>query len=331
MKRLATLSAAAILAGTSLAGAQTLFIVPQAPGEAPGIGSARPGAGMAAPVDRSSQRSVLREQMRREGFRDIRISDAMFVVRASTPDGREVVMVVQPLEDATQPLAGMPDVVSPRSRLAENPPNMAEPGSELAFEGRPETGPTVGVDSSMQRAGEGADMAAADQGRDLPERVNPNAGVAGIDAGAGPLPDPAMRDLPPPDEITGATGEADAAGDGGTPVMASEIVRTELRRRGFSDIGDWRLENGAYTGTADWYGEEVDLRVNARTGDVLQPSSMQPSQARRMLRSQGFTEIRNLRREGDVIRADASRDGVRYRIELDPWQDRIEDASREAG
>ncbi len=124
------------------------------------------------------------------------------------------------------------------------------------------------------------------------------------------------------------TEEMDTTGAvSGTDMLGAARVRSELRTRGFSNISDWAEENGTYTATADWYGEQVDVKVDARTGDVLQPSTMQPGQVRAFLDERGFGNVRDIRQGDGMIEARADRGGTSFQVQIDPRQARIEDFS----
>jgi hypothetical protein len=80
---------------------------PQAPPSSVASGDARPGGGGAqdaAPL--TPER--LREQLARAGFREVRILDAAYLVRAVTQDGQTVVMMVNPPTMAAGLPGGVP-------------------------------------------------------------------------------------------------------------------------------------------------------------------------------------------------------------------------------
>jgi hypothetical protein len=67
---------------------------------------------------------------------------------------------------------------------------------------------------------------------------------------------------------TGSIGQSGAAG------MSAGQVRSMLQDRGFSNIENLKREGGTFTASADWQGEQVDLSINARTGEITEPASL---------------------------------------------------------
>lgn len=62
--------------------------------------------GSAAGASRFQDRAALRRQLRRSGFRSIRILDTSYLVQAQTPDGRAVLMMVDPPQAALLAISG---------------------------------------------------------------------------------------------------------------------------------------------------------------------------------------------------------------------------------
>lgn len=71
---------------------------------------------------------------------------------------------------------------------------------------------------------------------------------------------PVLAQAPEPD--------AAAVGPETIPDLDEGIVRILLTAEGFETVGDLAKEDGAYTGTATRDGEEVAVRVDAKTGEV---------------------------------------------------------------
>lgn len=83
-----------------------------------------------------------------------------------------------------------------------------------------------------------------------------------------------------------------------------------------SDIEDLERSGNRYEATADWYGEEVDVVVDARVGVVLEPKEMERSQIRVKLQDEGWEEV-EVERDGGSFQAVAERDGTEYRLYID--------------
>lgn len=92
--------------------------------------------------------------------------------------------------------------------------------------------------------------------------------------------------------------------------MTDTQLETVLRARGYSDIQGMQRDGEVYRiERAQRYGEEVsDLRIDAVTGQV-HDEQLTEGQARSMLRQRGFSEVTEIRREGDMIHARGTRAG----------------------
>ena len=103
-----------------------------------------------------------------------------------------------------------------------------------------------------------------------------------------------------------------------TPGLVSQDqIRSHLHSRGFSNISGLAQDGSTYTGMADWYGEQVDFRVDGRNGFVIEPSHITPSQVRTMLNEQGWDSVGNLQQQGTSYRVQATRNGTSYNLWID--------------
>jgi hypothetical protein len=103
-----------------------------------------------------------------------------------------------------------------------------------------------------------------------------------------------------------------------TPGLVSQDqIRSHLHSRGFSNISSLTQDGNTYTGMADWYGEQVDFRVDGRNGFVIEPSHITPSQIRTMLNEQGWDTVGNIQQQGTSYRVQASRNGTSYNFWID--------------
>lgn len=57
-------------------------------------------------------------------------------------------------------------------------------------------------------------------------------------------------------------------------------MREYLQSRGFSAISNLRRDGSFYTGTAQWHDQQVDIRVDARNGLIVEPEQYLQSQLR---------------------------------------------------
>ena len=85
-----------------------------------------------------------------------------------------------------------------------------------------------------------------------------------------------------------------------------------------------------YTGTADLFGEQVDLRVDARTGLVLQPFALDADQVATMLDQQGWN-VRDVREQGNTVGVLAQRNGRTFDLQVDPKTGRIMNVDQHGG
>ncbi|MBJ6126812.1 hypothetical protein [Microvirga splendida] len=189
---LATLATALVIGSASVAVAQGN----QQSGQGQGSGGQQQ-FGQSSNANRFEGRSALRQQLRQLGFQNIRILDTAFLVQASTPDGRTVLMMVDP------------------------------PGSVGLIAVQP--GQRQGGQSGQQGQRSG---------------MNQGQGMSG-------------------------------QGSGSSQSMMSESqVRSMLQQRGLTNIQSLQREGDRFTAVADWQGEQVDISVNAVTGEITQPGSL---------------------------------------------------------
>ena len=96
-------------------------------------------------------------------------------------------------------------------------------------------------------------------------------------------------------------------------------MRTTLRARGYSDLSDVERDGDTFkVGSAKRYGEEVsDLRVNARTGQVRDESRLSEDQAKTLLRDRGYSDVSDVNRDGDTIRAKAKQGDREVNLRID--------------
>ena len=125
----------------------------------------------------------------------------------------------------------------------------------------------------------------------------------------------ALAQAPQPAMQQGAQqGQAAQAG-----VMSEDVMRTTLRARGYSDLSDVERDGDTFkVGSAKRYGEEVsDLRVNARTGQVRDESRLSEDQAKTLLRDRGYSDVSDVDRDGDTIRAKAKQGDREVNLRID--------------
>jgi|GEM_PF-1865935 len=101
----------------------------------------------------------------------------------------------------------------------------------------------------------------------------------------------------------------------GDEYLDQSEIEDRLEDRDFSDISV-EFADGQYTGTATWWGEEVDLRVDARTGRVLEPNRMTESQIQNKLEDEGYENVSEVREAGSEYTARAERFGEETEVRV---------------
>lgn len=105
------------------------------------------------------------------------------------------------------------------------------------------------------------------------------------------------------------------------PVGSSEAeLRDELQRVGYSDVSNIEADGNVITAEASRYGQRVNLRIDAETGEVVEESrgdtairaprqNMSAADLREQLAPLGYTDVRNVNEQGNIYTVDAYRNG----------------------
>ena len=127
--------------------------------------------------------------------------------------------------------------------------------------------------------------------------------------------------------LSATAGLAAAQGPGAGPGMdrlepgqlIADQIRIVLRARGYSDLGRMEREGDTVLiPDAKRYGEATGpLRLDAKTGRVLDEQPLSEAQAQALLRERGFSEVRRVGRDGDIILATAEQGGSRVDLKVD--------------
>jgi hypothetical protein len=121
-----------------------------------------------------------------------------------------------------------------------------------------------------------------------------------------------------------AVGQGAAAGPGMDRLEPGQLIPEQIRivlgARGYSDLGQMARDGDTVLiPEAKRYGEPTGpLRLDAKTGQVLDEKPLSEAQAQALLRDRGYSEVREARREGDIIVASAQRGGTRVDVKVDP-------------
>lgn len=108
--------------------------------------------------------------------------------------------------------------------------------------------------------------------------------------------------------------------------MPEDAILRRLRGLGMIDIRSWRREGSSYRASAEWFGEDIDLLVDAVSGEIQQPERLNSRQIETVLRQNGWAKIRDIRRAGDTFQVEAERDGQPYHLNVDAETGRLRDS-----
>lgn len=110
---------------------------------------------------------------------------------------------------------------------------------------------------------------------------------------------------------------APAAGvPGAQDWMSSDEIRERLEAQGFTDVEDLDRDGGMYQARASRDGQTYVLQLDAETG-AIQRHRLTASSIRDMLEEEGYSEISDLQREGDIYRVQARRNGEEVTLQVD--------------
>ncbi len=114
-----------------------------------------------------------------------------------------------------------------------------------------------------------------------------------------------------------------APGQAGAPAaqvaMTEEQIRNMLKTRGYSDLSGIERDGDSFkVSEAKRYGKSVEnLRVNARTGMIRDDPQLTEDQAKKLLGERGYSDVSDVKRDGDIITGKAKRDGQAVQLRID--------------
>ena len=110
----------------------------------------------------------------------------------------------------------------------------------------------------------------------------------------------------------------------------TETVRSRLAERGMQDIRNLRREGDIYRADALWYGETVDVQVDAATGEIKQPARLSSKQIDVILRDLGWRHVDQAERAGDVFRIRVQQDRRMFELKIDARTGKIIDVREDS-
>lgn len=141
------------------------------------------------------------------------------------------------------------------------------------------------------------------------------------------------------------------------PVQSEQQIRDRLQQAGYDQVSSVRREGDAYRAQAQWANRSYDVRLDAQTGRIMSSTpvrsqsgsgagqsgqmgtgaagagagGMDEAQVRTALLNEGYSQISNLRREGDVYAARAVRNTQTFNLRVDAQNGRIVQATPVTG
>lgn len=106
---------------------------------------------------------------------------------------------------------------------------------------------------------------------------------------------------------------------GGDRYLGEDQVQHILRGAGYSDVVGLERDGDVFKAKgAKRYGETVEgLRVDAATGEVRDQKRLSEGQVASLLRDRGYSDVGDVKRDGDAVTARAKRDGAELRLRVD--------------
>ncbi|MDJ0387455.1 hypothetical protein QMO56_04965 [Roseomonas sp. E05] len=146
----------------------------------------------------------------------------------------------------------------------------------------------------------------------------PGSASGGLRASANPSGTGTGAALPGNAKNTGAPAAGGKA-QHANAAMSKDQVRNALHARGYSDISGLEREGDSFKlDEARRFGAEVeDLRVDASTGKVRDEKRLSEDQARNLLKQRGYSDVSEVKREGDTISAKARRNDRQVQLRID--------------
>lgn len=129
-----------------------------------------------------------------------------------------------------------------------------------------------------------------------------------------------LPDTPDPevDPDTDLEAIPDDSGDETVQEMDREQMRSMLRAQGMEDVDELERDGDHFVTTVEWFGETVELRLNAQTGEIVEPKYLTERQVENQLKEvQGFDEVTELEQDGDFYTARAKRGNFDYVLTVD--------------
>jgi len=292
---LASLSAAMLIGGASVAMAQQDMRAPMrdAPMQAAPMqpGQMQPGQMQPGRMQVDIGREHVREALRRAGFTRIRVIDENRL-QARSPDGRTVILDIAEHDERIQ---DQEHVAAQRLRDALQQAGYTEIQAidHNRLQARGPDGRMISVFLEGPDPRHTAAMPPQRTERELQVRA-PRVG--------------------PPEQRADRPWQEQPAIDG---LLNRTQIESILEARGMSDIEDFERIGTNYHATADWYGDEVDVIVDGRTGVVLRPRAMEDGQIRARLQDEGWSEVAEIQREEDIFHVRATRNGEDFDLRVD--------------
>ena len=124
----------------------------------------------------------------------------------------------------------------------------------------------------------------------------------------------------------GTTSGASSTG-GSMPRMDESQVKSLLQTQGYSDVSNVKRDGDRFELQAKKDGKVQRLEVDARTGSVKDSDTkrLTESSIEDRLKKEGYSDVSDVKRDGDKYQASAKKDGKNYKLEIDAKDGKVQD------
>ena len=118
---------------------------------------------------------------------------------------------------------------------------------------------------------------------------------------------------------SGSTGSmSNNSNRGASGQMSKSQIETSLKAEGYKNIKNWKQKNGDYTADAKRYGKDEDnLKISRQTGMVENQHKLTHGQVKDMLKDQGYSDVDNIKTNGNTITTKAKKNGHDHKLSID--------------
>lgn len=117
---------------------------------------------------------------------------------------------------------------------------------------------------------------------------------------------------------TSSSGSSAMATGGGHAQMSQSQIENVLKAQGYSNIKNFKQNGSHDTADAMRYGKQVNnLKIDASTGEVTNQQELSESQVKDLLKQRGYSDVDDVKKNGDHFTANAKQDGNKKNLRID--------------